>query len=539
MANQVLPIQSSKVDELHVPCEQCGSSDARVNYDDGHGYCFSCNHYYPKEGSFISDEVFTYEYLPHRGITQQTFQFYNSKTKIDAAGKPTSIGFEYPNNSFKVRELAEKSFRSVGDIAKAGLFGRNKFTAGSHKYVTITEGELDALTLYQVLRSPVVSVRSSSSAKLDAAIDRSWLNSFERIYLAFDADGPGRDAAREVAKLFDYNKVYDVRFAGGDRKDANDYLQAGAGDELRQLWWNAKKYLPENIISSMSEFKEKLLTPPKWGVSYPFPTWTRMTYGMRTGETVLLTAQEGVGKTEVCHTILHHLLKETKDAAGAIFLEESEQRLLQALAGIELRKPVHLPDCDISPSEVYAALDKVVSSDDRLHIYSHTDTDDAEAILDGIRFLVAARGCRWIVFDLISLAVASTRGEREEQALSYLSGRLSLLAKELDFGLILVSHVNDYNQTRGSRMIGKNCHIRIDLTRDVTATDDRLRRTTVCTFSKNRPASQTGPGGNLLYDPVSYTLSEDFGVDIESPPLVPLWDGEDVDSSVQLQSAVH
>jgi len=140
----------------------------------------------------------------------------------------------------------------------------------------------------------------------------------------------------------------------------------------------------------------------------------------------------------------------------------------------------------------------------------------AEAILDTIRFLVAARGCRWIVFDLISLAVASTRGEREEQALSYLSGRLSLLAKELDFGLLLVSHVNDYNQTRGSRMIGKNCHIRIDLTRDITAIDDRLRRTIVSTFSKNRPAHQTGPGGNLLFDTTTCTLTEDFGDELET-----------------------
>jgi len=26
----------------HESCEQCGSSDAKAIYDDGHGYCFSC-----------------------------------------------------------------------------------------------------------------------------------------------------------------------------------------------------------------------------------------------------------------------------------------------------------------------------------------------------------------------------------------------------------------------------------------------------------------------------------------------------------------
>lgn len=225
MAQGILPVQSSKIADQHIPCPSCPSSDAYCVYDDGHGYCFSCNYYKPREGS-ITDEVYSYEYLPWRGVNKESFSFYDSKTKIDSDGKPISIGFAYPNGSYKVRQLDQKAFHTVGDIAKAGLFGRNKFAAGSHKYVTITEGELDAISLYQVLRSPVVSVRSSSSAKLDCSIDRSWLNSFERIYLAFDADEPGRVAAAEVAKLFDYNKVYDVRFVGRERKDANDYLRA-------------------------------------------------------------------------------------------------------------------------------------------------------------------------------------------------------------------------------------------------------------------------------------------------------------------------
>lgn len=437
---------------------------------------------------------------------------YGVKAKIDAEGKPLSIGFEYPNKSLKIRQLDKKAFHSVGDMKAAGLFGRNRFAAGSHKYVTITEGELDALSLYQVLKSPVVSVRSSSSGKLDAAHDRAYLNSFERIYLAFDGDRAGREAASEVAKLFDYNKVYDVRFPGADRKDANDYLRAGEESELRNIWWNAKKFLPDNIKSSLDEFEKELLNPPKFGVSYPFPTLTHMTYGMRTGEVVLITAQEGIGKTEVMHTLLHHTLKETNDAVGAIFLEESKQRLLQAVAGIELQLPVHLPDCGCSPDQVFSALKQVVRTDDRLHVYSHFGSDDAEALLDAIRFLVTARGCRWIYFDLISLAVAGLGGEKEREALEYLSARLEMMTQELDFGVVMVSHVNDFGQTRGSRMIGKNCHIRINLNRDVSNPDDRLRLTTFMDISKNRPAFRTGPAGALLFNPETCTLKEDVDV---------------------------
>jgi len=501
-------VLTSKITDQHIPCPECPSSDAYCVYDDGHGYCFSCNYYKPREGR-ISDKDVTYEYLAHRGINAETFRFYDVKTKIDADGKPLSLGFVYPNGSVKVRELP-KGFHSVGDISKAGLFGRNKFGPGSNRSITITEGELDALSLYQTLHSPVVSVRSSGSARMDCTIDRSYLNSFERIYLAFDGDEPGRVAASEVARLFDYNKVYDVRFTG-NLKDANDYLRSGDEVGLRQIWWNAKKFLPDNLISSLDAFEKELLKPLKHGVPLPFPTWNNMVYGLRTGEVVLITAKTGVGKSTVMHQILHNLLKETEDNVGAIFIEESKQRLLQAVAGVELQRPVHLPDSGVEPSEVVSAIKQVVRSDDRLYVYNHFGTDSADTILDTIRFLVTARGCRWILFDLISLAVTGLGGDREREALEYLSARLETLTQELDFGLVMVSHVNDYDQTRGSRMIESNCHIRVHLSRDVLSDSDRSRLTTNVMIYKNRYASQSGPAGKLLFNPVSHTLSEDFG----------------------------
>ena len=173
--------------------------------------------------------------------------------------------------SDKYRTLEKKGFytKDAPDSAtfnKSGLFGRNRFAAGSNKAVVITEGELDALSLWQVLRIPVVSVHSSSSARTDCSLERPWLNSFDRIYLAFDGDGPGRDAAQSVAALFDFNKVYELKFPGGNRKDANDYLRNGERDELATLFANAKKYLPSTIISSFNEFDKIIAEEPKSGV---------------------------------------------------------------------------------------------------------------------------------------------------------------------------------------------------------------------------------------------------------------------------------
>lgn len=455
------------------------------------------------------EDQYTYEYLPFRGVTSETFKFYDVRTKVDPEGKPVSLGFIYPDGSTKVRSLLEKTFYSVG-TTQPGLFGYNCYAAGVHKYVIITEGELDACSLYQVLHRnysvPVVSVHSAQSASRDCAAVRSWLNSFERIYLAFDDDEPGRTAAAAVARLFDYNKVFQLKFR--PYKDANDYLQKGEEDNLRNIWINAKRYQPSNIVSSLSDFKEILTKPLNHGISYPWPTLTKMTYGIRKSESVLLTAQEGVGKTELLHAIEYHLLTRTQENIGAIYLEEPKDRHLQALAGLDLKRPVHLPDSGVSSADIFKSVEKTVGMDHRLHLYSHFGSDDGDTILDTIRFLVTVDNCSYILFDHITMAVSGLQGEDERRALDYIATRLEMMVKELNFALLIVSHVNDLGQTRGSRYISKIADIRIDCVRDLLHPDDTIRNSTYLSISKNRFSGRTGQAGRLLFDPLTYTLTE-------------------------------
>jgi predicted ATP-dependent serine protease len=110
------------------------------------------------------------------------------------------------------------------------------------------------------------------------------------------------------------------------------------------------------------------------------------------------------------------------------------------------------------------------------------------------------------------MVVSGLGGENERRALDYFSTRLEMMVKELDFALIIVSHVNDDGLTRGSRNISKVADIRIDLKRDLTASDDRLRNTTKLMVSKNRFSGRTGPAGELLFNPYTYTYSEIFDV---------------------------
>jgi twinkle protein len=116
------------------------------------------------------------------------------------------------------------------------------------------------------------------------------------------------------------------------------------------------------------------------------------------------------------------------------------------------------------------------------------------------------------------MAVSGLAGEDERRALDHLSTRLEKMVKELDFSLIIVSHVNDFGQTRGSRYISKIADIRIDATRDIVNPDSGIRNTTKLFVSKNRFCGRTGPAGTLIFDPTTYTYSEDLFASNDNQP---------------------
>jgi len=532
-------LPTSHLSQAHLPCPCGDSSDAFSTYTDGHGYCFSCNKNF-KEGSFVSaehdtkvtntvvnlpiinlpsDTASTYEYLPQRGLTKETMQFYGIRTRVDSSGRPTALGFDYGPLATKVRSLDKKEFHSVGDMANATLFGKDKFSAGSSRSITICEGELDAASVFQILGSkyPAVSVRSGSTGRKDCERERDYLNSFDQIYLCFDNDKVGQDLAKAVAPLFDFNKVYHVQMSLF--KDANEYLTNGKAEEFKRLWYNAKRFLPEGILSSYNEFDEIIdSSQNKEGVPYPFKDLQEITYGIRTGEVALFTAMEGIGKTEVIRAIEFHLLKHTDANLGIIHLEEGKDRLLKGLAGYQLRTPVHLPTAQVSNDDVKKAIRDLTQRDERLHVYSHFGSSDPNVILDTIRFLVTSCHCKYVFLDHITMVVSGLSEDDERKTLDYISTRLAMMVEELDFALILVSHVNDEGKTRGSRNISKIADLWIHLNRDKSATSESERNTTYLDCRKNRFGARTGPAGVLYFDFATFVVSDDDPSTIVLPP---------------------
>jgi len=519
--------------EVHLPCPKCASSDAYCIDHNDVGYCFSCKETVYPEGGVKKDlENSAYTYLGHRGISPKTFQLFKVLTKTED-DIPVEVGFVYPDvngrlsgdndeTKVKIRSLNEKKFSTKNFKGAKGLFGQNIFDPGSKDTITIVEGEFDALAAYEMLsgsgiRSAVVSVSSASSAKSDCTNNRDYINSFKKIILCFDNDDPGSNAAKEVASLFDFNKLFRVQMQ--TYKDPNEYLQKGDVSGFASIWKNARKYVPDAIINSFSEIEQSLSKSKEDLIgTYPFKDLQNALYGLHRGEVVVVKGGSGLGKTEFFRAMEHHLLKTTKSGIGIIHLEEDNADTVKGIATYELQTPVFIPELGVSNKDVMDAYKSAVGEDEgRVYIHESFDVEDPDTIIDNIRFLVSSCGCDFIFLDHISWLGAGQ--ENQHLKLEGISQRFKLLAKELRFALIMISHTNDDGKVSGSRNIFKVANTVIHLERDRTAIDPLTRNSTQIVVEKGRrQGSTTGPVGSVFLDKKTGCLrdfkDEDYDPDL-------------------------
>lgn len=448
-------------------------------------------------------------FIPKRGLTEKTLQFWNIVSSCNTQDTPVCDHFFYSENYIKRRYL-NKTFDVVKLTDKDEyLYGKYLFSAGSAEAITICEGEYDAASIWQMLGSkyPVVSVRSSSTAESDIRNEYDYINSFKKIYLCLDNDKPGNTATQNIARLFEHSKIYYVKLS--KFKDANEYLTNNAAEEFRRVWWNSTVYVPEGIVSTNADFSSIFREESnKQGIPYPWLSWNEKLFGIRSGEVVLITALEGVGKTEIVRNIEYQLLKETDDNIGVIHLEESKKRTLDGYVGLEMRTPIHLPNYEIPVERKEEHLFKLLKRDNRLHLYTHFGSEDPKQFVEKLRYLVAVAKCKWIIIDHISMLVSGLGEDKERILLDYLSTQFAMLVNKYEFGMVLVSHVNDNDQTRGSRNISKIANIHIHMSRDQVSSDPARQNTTDLVVKKNRFSGMTGPLKSLVFNRNEYTLSE-------------------------------
>lgn len=250
-------------DYVQGECPHCPSSNAYTLYDSGWFECYSCGKRGwadgKKEKELEKVEIEDVKHFAHRGLSEKTLRTYNVVTSF-VDGKPFETAFPYPvKGSFKYRDMNQKKFRTTaGNFSNEMLFGADKFDPGSKESITLTEGEYDALSIYQATNgyTAAVSIAGAATALKACTANYDYINSFGKIILAFDNDDPGRAARDKVMSLFDPKKVFTVDFKR--YKDANEYLQKGEEQKLLEAWRGQHKDVPKGIIHNFDDIRAAL-----------------------------------------------------------------------------------------------------------------------------------------------------------------------------------------------------------------------------------------------------------------------------------------
>lgn len=533
----------SNLVKAHLPCPDCGSHDALSKYDDGSTYCFSCNTYHKgskKEVINIDENAIT-ELKPDAGIypvdglvdrciTADTCRKYGVKVVVQSGGVAQHI-YPYFDSSGKliaqkVRTVEGKQFHILNGacMRNATLFGQQLFPAKG-KYITVTEGEIDAMSVFQMQGSkyPVVSLKNGCNSFKDIKAAYEYLDSFEKIVLCLDGDEAGKKATQKIADMLPPKKVLIVKLTE-KMKDANEYLKAGKVAEFNQLWWKAEDYKPNDIVA-VGEMWDRLQEFSKTRTYIPTP-WqgvNDMLYGFRPSQVAVFAAGTGQGKSLFLKTIIQNLLKTTDIRIGAFFLEEvSEDTMISLMsleAGLNLRKP------DVWKAQTQEDLHRwfdAVAEGNRLDLFDGFDFDDIDLLIDKIRYLSKARDCKVIILDHITMVAEGTE-ENTTAKLNKLMAELKKVAVEEEIIILAACHLRKsanatktheegghvtLDDLKSSSSIKQLSDIVIGLERNSQDEDMVKANTTVLRVLKNRDFGLKGPAAAVLYDKETTRLEE-------------------------------
>ena len=205
----------------HMPCENCGSSDANSLYSDGHTFCFVCHHR-TGDNDVIHSQTMTQtvtltgsaERLNKRNISEKTNQFY----QIYRDGN--TLRFPYHDDSGILKgvkiKTKKKDFIYEG-VSTNTLFGQHRFPS-TGKRIVVTEGELDAASCYEAMAGwPMVSLpHGAASAKKDIQKQIPLFQGYEETN----------------------SSLMEMRLAGRQQKMLQEYYHLGRS---RSLDWRATR----------------------------------------------------------------------------------------------------------------------------------------------------------------------------------------------------------------------------------------------------------------------------------------------------------
>ena len=513
-----------------IVCPECGKKNCAV-FDDGHHHCFTmdCGYtYYPnkKEKKVTTKIIPIYKpnskllkvtpiALPKRGITKETSELFGYG-QAEFRGQPVQVATYKDQKGNDVAQhvrFADKKFAWIGDISNVQLWGQHLWRqhgSNGSVFVSCFEGEIDCMSGSQIQgnKFPCVSIPSGvqSAAKYLAA-NYKWLDTYCRIVLCFDNDEAGNKAAEKCLEVLPKGKVAIARL---DRNDVNDHLVLGEGDIVQERLWKARPVRPDSLINAADAWDLFTKETSKAVCDFPYPMLNEYTRGLFPSQLFTVASGSGAGKSTICREFCYHFLKKNLKV-GYIGLEETVQRTLQGLVGIDLNVPLHLNEDVIKKEELKVAFDKLTSTRN-LFLYNHFGSLDPDVLLEQIRYLATVDKVQVVILDHISIVMSGLELDNERRAIDVTMTKLRSLCEATNIALIVVSHLRrpqgqgheegrdiSVSDLRGSHSLVQLSDVVLGASRNQVG-DASERQRLQLKVLKSRHTGMTGEVDKLLYD---------------------------------------
>ena len=461
--------------------------------------------------------------LPDRMISQRTCRLYDYLA-CSYLGEAAHVACYRDDNGLTVAQHVRyggKKFAWAGRErgAKLQLFGQH---LGGEGTLILTEGEIDAMTVYECLskyrhshKFVVASVPDGAQSAQRACKDQlQWILGFKRVIVFMDNDEPGRKAAVEVASFIGPSAAI---ASGFPYKDANEAWMAGEHTAILEATQNAKRHRPDAIVHAPDLLDRVLKPENRQGLPYPWEGWNRLTEGIKPGQLIMVSGGTGIGKSLFTRSIALNLCKAGTRVAY-IGLEESCETSLERMLSEELglNPGFHLdtPEqrAQRDPATIREALDRFAAN---LFLLDKFGSDDFDSFVATVKHYVLGEECQVVVLDHFSLLADGVALQVDQRrAIDRCIKDLKTLCVELGFAMIVVAHLSRtdgrsheeggepvLSELRGSHSLAQIPDFVVMLQRNPRAEDKVEANTTNCWLKKNRVKGELGLMSRLHYLP--------------------------------------
>jgi twinkle protein len=465
---------------------------------------------------------------PDRGISTITAERYGVRHTVDTStGNPDVIFYPYYTGGtitgYKVRRLPKDFRPSVGKIGKS-LFGRNT-ASPTPKYLLLTEGEEDCLAAREMVTSKaldVMSVPNGASMCSGISDESDLLMKYERIYLNFDSDKPGKAGCTDVADFL--APFAEVRIVATD-DDASQMLRNGQQKEYKDAISKAKTYEPEGIVAARDLDFDEIFKPAIKGADIPFEGLQEKLHGIRKAEITTVCAGSGIGKSTLVRELTLSLLNQGKHVA-CVALEDQMQDAVQHLVAMDLNIPQHKIKFGAVPEDDLRESFDRFRSMDGLYFYKHFAGITSDSLMNKLYYYARSKAVDYIILDHLSLVISATDTNNERKAIDTLMTELAKMVVETGVGLVQIVHLKrkggdtsyargaevELTDLRGSAAIEQLSWSVIGLERDQQGDDRDFSKVRVL---KNRTYGFTGLADTVKYDATTGRMSSVAIEDIE------------------------